>query len=164
MRTSATAATPACTNRPQPPQDTAFQISASDYGPIDGDVLLGNSYPSEWCQLASVNCDPSQAGILMYYEDGNGFGYSMDISDGRLTFNMRGGTYSEAEQLCDNTWNQFSVCYNGGQLVMTTDCTNPKLLGRPSDPGLSTTTGTLTIFTNGTTSSEFSVSQTITVH
>jgi len=163
VRTSATSATPACTNRPEPPQDTAFQITASDYTAIDGDVLLGNSFPSEWCMLAAVNCDPSQAGTLLYYTDDEGFGYSMDISNGRLTFNMRDESFSEAEQLCDNTWNQFSVCYNGGQLVMTTDCTNPKLLGRPSDPGLATVGGSLNIFTN-TSGSEYSVSETLTVH
>ena len=157
VRTTATSVSGACTNRPDPPQDEAYQISASDYSSIDGDILLGNSFPSAWCMLATVNCNPSDAGTLMYYEDGDGFGYSMDISGGQLTFNMRDGVYSGGEQLCNNTWNQFSVCYDGGVLVMTKDCANPVVIGRPSSPDLSTLTGTLTIFRGGNTS-QFSVS------
>ena len=160
VRTNAPSATPACPTRPPgSTPDTAFQITASDYGSIDGDILLGDDFPSNWCMLSSVNCDPSQAGTLMYYEDGDGFGYSMDISNGQLTFGMRGGSYSSPGQLCDNSWNQFSVCYDGGSLVMTTDCGTPQLLGRPSNPELSTTTGSLTIFSNSSGGSAFSVSQ-----
>lgn len=159
VRTTAQPATPACDgNRPQDPQDTAYQISASDYSGIDGDILLGDSFPSDWCMLSTVNCNPSQAGTLMYYEDGNGFGYSMDVSDGQLTFAMRDGVYTAPGELCDNNWNQFSVCYDGGTLVMTKDCGSAVVMGRPSDPGLSTTTGTLNIFTNTSSSNEFSVS------
>ena len=159
VRTTAQTATPACDgNRPQPPQDTAFQISASDYTSIDGDILLGDDFPEQWCMLSSVNCNPSQAGTLMYYEDGSGFGYSMDISGGQLTFLMRDGVYTAPGQLCDNSWNQFSVCYDGGTLVMTKDCANAVVMGRPSDPGLSTVTGTLTIFNNGSSSTDYSVS------
>ena len=160
VRTNAPAATPACPTRPPgSPEDTAFQITASDYGPIDGDILLGDDFPSEWCMLGAVNCDSSQAGTLMYYEDGDGFGYSMDISGGQLTFGMRGSSYSTSADLCDNNWNQFSVCYDGGALIMTQDCANAVLLGRPSDPKLSTTSGSLNIFSNSTGGSAFSVSQ-----
>lgn len=163
MDTVASSATPACPTRPPgSPADAAYQITASDYSDIDGDILLGDDFPDEWCMLAAVNCDPSEAGTLMYYEDGTGFGYSMDISDGRITFGLRGETFSLTEQLCDNTWNQFSVCYDGGALVTTKDCTNARLMGRPSDPGLSTTTGSLTIFTNG--SNDYSVSHNSTNH
>lgn len=159
VRTNAPAATPACPTRPpDTPADTAFQITASDYSSIDGDILLGDDYPSNWCMLASVNCDPSQAGTLMYYEDGDGFGYSMDISSGELTFRMRGQTYSVSQQLCDNSWNQFSVCYDGGSLVTSTDCQSLTLMGSPSNPKLSTTSGSLTIFSNGSSGSAFSVS------
>ena len=159
MDTTAPSATPACPTRPPgSPPDAAYQITASDYSAIDGDVLLGDDFPSEWCMLAAVNCASSEGGTLMYYEDSNGLGYRMDISDGRITFDMRSATYSLSEQLCDNSWNQFSVCFDGGALVYTKDCTNARLMGRPADPELSTTTGSLTIFTNGSSSDEFSVS------
>ena len=157
VKTTASPATPACASRPSDPQDTAFQIAASDYGSIDGDILLGDTFPSAWCMLASVNCGSSQAGTLMYYEDGEGFGYSMDISDGQLTFSMRDETFPVSQEFCDGNWNQFSVCYDGGSLVWSRNCVDAEVLGHPSDPGLSTTTGTLTIFTNG--SNEYSVSQ-----
>ena len=160
VRTNAPPATPACPTRPPgSPPDSAFQITASDYSSIDGDILLGDTFPSEWCMLAAVNCDPSQAGTLMYYEDGDGFGYSMDISNGQLAFGMRGTTYSASGELCDNNWNQFSVCYNGGALVMSRDCGTAQVLGRPSSPDLSTTTGSLTIFSNSSGGNAFSVSE-----
>lgn len=160
VRTTASAATPACPNRPPgSPPDTAYQIDAGDYSSIDGDVLLGDTFPSEWCMLSAVNCDPTEAGTLLYYEDATGFGYSMDVSGGQLTFAMRDETFPASGQLCDNTWNQFSVCYDGGTLIMTTDCGDAVVMGRPSDPSLSTTTGTLTIFTNGSSATEYSVSE-----
>ena len=159
MKTTASPATPACASRPSDPQDTAFQIVASDYAPIDADVLLDDNFPEKWCMLASVNCDSTQAGTLIYYEDGNGFGYSMDISSGKLTFAMRGETYSASEQLCDGNWNQLSVCYDGGTLIMSRNCLNSIILGHPSHPELSTINGTVTIFTSG--SNDFSVSQCI---
>lgn len=154
MDTVASSATSSCPIRPT---DVAYQITASDYSDIDGDILLGNYFPKEWCLLAAVNCDPSEAGTLLYYEDNSGFGFSMDISGSQLTFRMRQATFSNSLQLCDNKWNQFSICYGNGALVMTKDCANAQLLGRPSDPMLSTITGGLTIFTNG--SNDFSVSQ-----
>ena len=157
MRADAPQVAPACASRPQDPQDTAYGITASDYDSIAGADLLGNSFPTSWCMLATVRCNASQAGHLLYYEDDEGFGFSMDISGGQLSFNLRDGNFSEAIQLCDNTWNQFSVCYNGGTLIMTTDCTDAVVLGRPSDPSLSTTDGELTIFSRGT--SDYSVSQ-----
>ena len=159
VKATASPVTPACASRPSDPQDTAFQIVASDYAPIDIDVLLDGNFPEKWCMLASVNCDSRQAGTLIYYEDSDGFGYSMDISNGKLTFAMRNETYSATEQLCDGNWNQFSVCYDGETLIMSRNCANSIVLGHPSDPGLSTTTGTMTIFTSG--SNDFSVSQCI---
>ena len=163
------AAIPACgpDTVPRPPgsrPDTAFQITASDYSPTDGDVLLGDDFPSQWCMLASVNCDPSQAGTLLYYEDGDGFGFGMDISNGQCTFDLRSESFSTSVQLCDNTWNQFSVCYNGGSLAFSQDCVNPRLLGRPADPQLSTTTGTLTIFRNSSGGNDYDVSLQIIDH
>ena len=157
VRADAPQVIPACPSRPQGPQDIAYSITASDYDSIAGADLLGNSFPSSWCILATVKCNVSQAGHLLYYEDDKGFGFSMDISGGRLSFNLRDGNFSEAKQLCDNAWNQFSVCYNGGTLVMTTDCTDAVILGRSGDPSLSTSDGELTIFTHGT--SDYSVSQ-----
>ena len=157
VKATASPATPACASRPSDPQDTAFQILASDYAPIDADVLLDGNFPEKWCMLASVNCDSTQAGTLIYYEDRDGFGYSMDISSGKLTFAMRGRRYSATEQFCDGNWNQFSVCYDGGALIMSRNCRNSILLGLLSDPGLSTINGTVAIFTSG--SNDFSVSQ-----
>ena len=159
VKVTASLATPACASRPSDPQDTAFQIVASDYVPINADVLLGDDFPGKWCMLASVNCNSTQAGTLIYYKDYDGFGYSMDISSGKLTFAMRNETYSASEQLCDGNWNQFSVCYDGGTLIMSRNCVNNIILGLPSNPDLSAINGTLTIFTNG--SNDFSVSQCI---
>lgn len=159
VRASAPAAPPACDSRPEGLQDTAFQIDASSYGAIDGVSLLGDNFPSQWCMLASVNCDPSQAGMLMYYEDDKGFGFSMGVSpDGEVRFNLRGHTFSRTEQFCDNTWKQFSVCYDGGTLVLVKNCTEAETLGRPTDPGLETTNGFLTIFANGSGDMDYSVS------
>ena len=163
VRTDAPSATPACDplTNPRPPgspPDTAFQISGSTYDPIDGDVLLGETFPSQWCMLASVNCIPSQAGTLMAYEDGDGLGFAMDISNGQFEFDLRGSPFSTSVQLCDDTWNQFSVCYNGGSLVFSQDCGDLQLIGQPADPELSTTTGSLTIFRNSSLGNEYEVS------
>ena len=157
MRTTAHPATTACDGYRSRDMDTAYQISPSDYSAIDGDILLGDSFPVEWCLLASINCNPLEAGTLLYYEDHKGLGFRMSVLYGRLTFDMRNETFSRPLQLCDNRWNQFSICYDGEMLTMSKDCTNIHILGQPSDPRFCTHTGTLHIFTNGSEAEEFTV-------
>ena len=156
VRTTASSATPACPTRPGGPADEAF-VASNSYGAIDGDVLLGNAFPSEWCMLASVNCGNNQAGQLLYYEDNN-FGFGLRLNEDSVTFDMRDASWTESVDYCTDSWNQLSVCYDGGQLVLHTDCVNSVAFGRPSDPGLQTVGGSLTIFANGTGDNEYTVS------
>jgi len=146
VRTLATAATPACTR----PGEEAF-VADSSYAPIDGDVLLGDSFPSEWCMLASVNCDDTQAGQLLYYTDNRGYGFGLSVNADSVTFDMRDQSWTQSDvDVCTGSWNQFSVCYDGGQLVLHTDCTDSVLLARPTDPEFETVGGSLWIFANST--------------
>ena len=137
--------------------DAAYHISPSDYYAIDGDILLGDSFPVEWCLLASINCNPSEAGTLLYYKGNKGLGFRMSVIHARLTLEIRNETFSRPLQLCDNRWNQFSICYDGETLTMSKDCTNIRILGQPSDPRLRTHMGRLTLFTNGSGAEEFTV-------
>ena len=157
VRTTTQPATSACDGYRASDMDVAYQISPTDYSTIDGDILLGDSFPVVWCLLASINCSPSEAGTLLYYKDYKGLGFRMSVLYGQLTFDMRNKTFSRPLQLCDNRWNQFSVCYDGETLTMSKDCTNIHILGQPSDPRFSTHTGELTLFINGSRTEEFSV-------
>lgn len=153
VRTLATAATPACSR----PGEEAF-VADNSYNAIDGDVLLGDNFPSEWCMLASVNCDDTQAGQLLNYEDSEGYGFGLSVNADSVTFGMRDESWTQSDvDVCTGSWNQFSVCYDGGQLVLHSDCTDSVLLARPTDPGLGTVGGSLMIFANSSGDNEYTV-------
>jgi len=156
VKASAPTVTGACDPRVGGTTDEAYTASAS-YGAIDGDVLLGDSFPSEWCLLASVNCDDAEAGQLLYYEDDR-YGFGLSLNEDSVTFDMRDQSYTQDVDYCNGNWNQFSVCYDGGQLILTTDCDAAVALALPTDPGFETIGGSLTIFNNGSGENEYTVS------
>jgi len=157
VRGTADPAEPACD--PARDGEAAYQVDAGAYSAIDGDVLLGESFPTEWCMLASVNCDDSQAGQLLYYENADSeLEFGLRLTEDGVIFDVGDESYSSVtEDYCDGTWNQFSVCYDGGRIVLHTDCTRSVVLRSIPDPGFQTIGSSLRIFSNDSGENEYSV-------